>query len=158
MAIPNAPKQRILQRVEKIYYIMFDTSTTGSIRKKLGEWVLPIEPEQRWQAYVNLPTEEIFLPIADGVLKGYYKQLIASSKGTNSLSFMSNSIMRLSKNIPKSCIPADVYHHDTRRITKYHRGLNKPTERTIEYNQQNSEWEQIICENIMLKKAEAEIQ
>jgi hypothetical protein len=103
-----------------------ESSTTESIRRKLGEWITPINrSQQNLKAYVHIPIEEVFIPITEGALKGYFKHITASSKGTNSMAFMANSTMRITKKIPELSIPADIYHNDRKYVVKHHRGVNR---------------------------------
>jgi hypothetical protein len=88
--------------MEEHYFKCFESNNTGTLRKRLGEWYTPLDDNNRnWQSYVHTTTKEMFILICEGVLNGYWKQIIAASERMNSLGFMSNTSMRLIKKITK---------------------------------------------------------
>jgi hypothetical protein len=127
--------------------------------KRLGEWYTPLDENNRkWQSYVNTITKEIFVPIHEGALQGHWKQIIATSERTNSLSFMSNTSMRLLKILPKECIPADIYHDGLKCTVKYNQGVNHTTETQDDKEEGIRDWESAICQNLSLKRTHEDIQ
>jgi hypothetical protein len=159
LTLSTKTKQRIFRDMEENYFEVLRINPKGTIRKRMGEWYTPHEGNhKKWSNYVNTTTKEIYVPIYDGVLKGYFKQIIAQSERTNSLSFSSNTPMRITKILPMECIPADDYRDGAKCTVKYYRGMNKFIDRQREKaTPRTNNWETVTCQNLSIKRTKEDI-
>jgi ribonuclease HI len=136
----------------------FKNFSKGGFGKKLGEWYIPIGTETRWKAYIKPTTYETWMPITTGALKGFYKQTIPESARANVAIIPINSAVRIVKEIPQDCIPADVHKNNAHYIVKMCRGPRKTINRSVNNINNDYRWEENLHRNLTLRKNIDEIE